>query len=1199
MEGHEAEVFLKRTQDQQRKLLDAVSARLSKEVMANYQAFIDGMRQINEIDMDISRAGVHVSNSLRKLSNAKESLVFGTLGITYRRRRRERLAEVNKQLSWLRSLHNLEDVMASACAEHRYTDAVGFIIDAQTKMRDSSSSSFAVLQSLKPKVESGLDVLRNRVDKSLDILLAKFDPAAYGAILLAYRDLDDCGVKASVAVQQTSASANRGRATTVDDADDSLRLDDAARLADDILSPGSSLLAEVGGSIAAAAAAASSGVLSIKNVGSADSNLVAIASLIQSSAMKAVKTLSKDALIDLLLKELRVKATAEAKDKAERRRMGIDDEDEADAAAADRDASPSVAAKDAASTPNKVSAEDLYQKERQNLRQRSFTDLCSSVPVEDIVAACMRIAAAITHVMHSHYMLLQWHRSPFDPRNLSNGAECEFLHRCGLDDADSSRLEDDDPVLFAQAKASATKTSKSTFPGMRPAAVADGGEFIKVLGQLRMYLLRGRNVIWQHMQQRFGSYLFAAVGAAGVSLSVERLAQCLIVAGDLMSVGLEYVGYGRSPTTGEKAEMADIDPCGALRGSLRLLCSQFMDSVHAEHFEKLKSMLSKELWQRVPVTEQAMGSIMDTANLTGRGRFNKSTSHAIAAAAAALRGVDAFSGEASTDGDSASTRRVYSDGSGLFSTWLDRGNPFGWVLLSEANKKGVAVLPTPRLLVEEDSDDEEEEDEEQLFAGAKANDKAATIRRAAVRLMRHIHGDGYALEIGLGRGPALGFTSSLGGDANAHAERDSDGDSGEEEEFIDDEAAESTSSADDDDDDDLAVRKRRAGAEGDVFNAGGSSTNPFAAAFGGQHQHVVTAAALNGFSRAVSKYLLLMEVLPSVATDAFAGLARLFELYFFSCAIFFVRPAGLKQLFDLPSPAPQTIEKERDQSHFDFLDGSTYSLAVKLSSAAAEARLADHRQQGHSKSFRRAAGSTPISPGTGNASDEEDLTTSSQSRRARAGERTEFESVELYGVSLYVRGLPALAQAQGLPGDYYSVRGAGAALGASMAGNSYSSDGVFVLLRRSLQLIGADLAAGGGRMTTGGTSALADGNFSHDTGVTARGWMPDPFITPQVALEIEGESNAFGVCERSVALESLDFMLDVMARVRHKIEAQLPPTQLQTVYSFYQRAVQCVCLLRGLMYHSLVPKLLPESGAVPNMVTSIKWYVHLCLLCTM
>ena len=105
----ELEDYFRDTKDSQQELLKAISARLSKEVVANYQAFIDGMRQIGEIDLDVSRASIHVTNSLRKLSSARESLVSGTLGITYQRRRRERMADVASRLRWLRSLFRVDE----------------------------------------------------------------------------------------------------------------------------------------------------------------------------------------------------------------------------------------------------------------------------------------------------------------------------------------------------------------------------------------------------------------------------------------------------------------------------------------------------------------------------------------------------------------------------------------------------------------------------------------------------------------------------------------------------------------------------------------------------------------------------------------------------------------------------------------------------------------------------------------------------------------------------------------------------------------------------------------------------------------------------------------------------------------------------------------------------------------------------------
>ena len=81
--------------------------------------------------------------------------------------------------------------------------------------------------------------------------------------------------------------------------------------------------------------------------------------------------------------------------------------------------------------------------------------------------------------------------------------------------------------------------------------------------------------------------------------------------------------------------------------------------------------------------------------------------------------------------------------------------------------------------------------------------------------------------------------------------------------------------------------------------------------------------------------------------------------------------------------------------------------------------------------------------------------------------------------------------------------------------------------------------------------------------------------------------------ERGVAVESLDFLLDVLVRARPRIEQHLAaaPHALQAVAAFFARAVLCVTQLRALVYQSLVPRLLPESGAVPNMINDakLKW----------
>ena len=191
------EGFLREEKDRQQQKLNAVQHRLSREVMANYQSFVDGMRQMSEIDMDVSRAGIHVANSLRKLQAARASLVAGTLGITYRRRRRERLAEVRARAEWMRSIARVGEAVTRLCAEHRFAEAVRVVFEARAKLDEPGARTFALAATvLRAQVEGALDAVCASVDAALEAQCARFSAPVYAAVLLALRELDAHGVKA-------------------------------------------------------------------------------------------------------------------------------------------------------------------------------------------------------------------------------------------------------------------------------------------------------------------------------------------------------------------------------------------------------------------------------------------------------------------------------------------------------------------------------------------------------------------------------------------------------------------------------------------------------------------------------------------------------------------------------------------------------------------------------------------------------------------------------------------------------------------------------------------------------------------------------------------------------------------------------------------------------------------------------------------
>jgi len=326
--------------------------------------------------------------------------------------------------------------------------------------------------------------------------------------------------------------------------------------------------------------------------------------------------------------------------------------------------------------------------------------------------------------------------------------------------------------------------------------------FATVLRQLHPFLLRSRAQAWANMQQRFGTVLLSAVGGQSLNVPVEGLAQLLVLARDLMAVGVEYVGHGLvsnnnvgvSSSSSSSISATDLlikasgsdgpalnsstvvvndeDPCSTVRGSLRLLCSQYMDAIHADCFGKLKDLLGKESWQALPpmtnyndiqttTTSSSSSSATSSSpttssktgssssafttfvdNLSGSGalksRFSKSALKTLSEASAAIvHGAEAItgsnlesissisategSGELSIGGVAAETAcviyRSYSDGASLFSSWLDRGNPFGSLILSDklggTGGAGSTVLSVPRPILRRDDEDEDEEYEEE------------------------------------------------------------------------------------------------------------------------------------------------------------------------------------------------------------------------------------------------------------------------------------------------------------------------------------------------------------------------------------------------------------------------------------------------------------------------------------------------------
>lgn len=118
----------------------------------------------------------------------------------------------------------------------------------------------------------------------------------------------------------------------------------------------------------------------------------------------------------------------------------------------------------------------------------------------------------LTDLMHTYYLLVQWHRDPFNPNN----DDVEYLHRCGIDDDDDSDDDDDyneenehprnseGSVAGVSAKLKkllSPRTKRSSSISSESSVTTQRSRYSQVLCETGMTLLRYRKIVWENMQQ--------------------------------------------------------------------------------------------------------------------------------------------------------------------------------------------------------------------------------------------------------------------------------------------------------------------------------------------------------------------------------------------------------------------------------------------------------------------------------------------------------------------------------------------------------------------------------------------------------------------------------------------------------------------------------------------------------------------------
>ncbi|CAN0031355.1 unnamed protein product, partial [Phaeothamnion confervicola] len=285
-----------------------------------------------------------------------------------------------------------------------------------------------------------------------------------------------------------------------------------------------------------------------------------------------------------------------------------------------------------------------------------------------LLPAVLRICRGAAELMHSHYLMTQWHLSPFDERNEDD----DWLYRCPITHGSAAATSAATP-LRREASGSSTpggggkggrggknggngkdggsggsgkhrqRLSGSAAAAAAAPAVVDEA-LRSQLSVLEESLRAQRAGLWARVERSLERLLTSASMRDGMGL--EGLASLLGVLNVFVAVGEEFAGRASLP----------------LRRCLADKAEQFFIGKHAEALQVLRQMVERELWQRVPVSLREMGGLEGLLKATAR-RFAVPDS-------AALRGVSPAWAEiasvaaTATAGEPAETAATASGGEG-------------------------------------------------------------------------------------------------------------------------------------------------------------------------------------------------------------------------------------------------------------------------------------------------------------------------------------------------------------------------------------------------------------------------------------------------------------------------------------------------------------------------------------------------------
>jgi hypothetical protein len=281
-----------------------------------------------------------------------------------------------------------------------------------------------------------------------------------------------------------------------------------------------------------------------------------------------------------------------------------------------------------------------------DITEMTDEELYQKITPSLVVPCVVRATEMLASVIHTNYLITQWHLTPFDERN----SDLQFLHRCPIEhaanqdffseDEESGDEESDDEAKGRNSVSDQHETrSEKKNPGGGGAGGAAGGVRDDVLRDIiisgndnlnsnggghgdptdqvqlspteirhqrlqsarlsdaNQSLVACRILLWKEVEKAIIT-LFRAISPSS-AIPFEDFASMIWALQTMIKLGTEFC---HSESRG-------------LQQILAVKCVEYANSVHIDSFRQLKVIIESEPWRSVPINLNEMGGVLGIIKL--------------------------------------------------------------------------------------------------------------------------------------------------------------------------------------------------------------------------------------------------------------------------------------------------------------------------------------------------------------------------------------------------------------------------------------------------------------------------------------------------------------------------------------------------------------------------------------------------------